>query len=90
MPDPGLSAVRALPLRRTGRSAPESDAAAPPLLDTAAAAYRLGTPERFVRRLVDQRRIAFYKVGKYVRFDPRDLDAWLAQHRVDPHDGRRH
>jgi excisionase family DNA binding protein len=84
MPDPGRSPVRALPLQRPGRAAHVGEAAAPPLLDTAAAAQRLGTPERFVRRLVDQRRIAFYKVGKYVRFDPRDLDAWLAQHRVAP------
>ncbi|MEM1334419.1 MAG: helix-turn-helix domain-containing protein, partial [Actinomycetota bacterium] len=32
-------------------------------------AERLGTTERFVRRLVCERRIPFFKVGKYVRFD---------------------
>jgi excisionase family DNA binding protein len=58
---------------------------APGLLDIAGAAERLGTPQRFVRRLVDQRRIA-YKVGKYVRFDPADIDRWLAAQRVEARD----
>src|SRR5690348_5785968 len=40
------------------------------LLDVEETARRLGTEVRFVRRLVSERRIRFYKVGKYVRFDP--------------------
>ncbi len=55
-----------------------------PLVDVTAASERLGTPVRFVRRLVAERRIRFYKVGRYVRFDPADLDAWLAEHAVEP------
>ena len=47
------------------------------------AAQRLGTPVRFIRRLVAERRIRFYKVGKYVRFHPDDLTAYLAQGQVD-------
>ena len=47
------------------------------------AARRLGTPVRFVRRLVAERRIRFYKVGKYVRFHPDDLADYLSQGRVD-------
>ena len=47
-------------------------------------AARLGTSERFVRRLVFERRVPFHKVGKYVRFDPRDIDAWLSTNRIDP------
>ena len=43
----------------------------------------LGTNERFVRRLVAERRLPFHKVGKYVRFDPRDIEAWLSEHRVE-------
>ncbi len=43
----------------------------------------LGTSERFVRRLVAERRVPFHKVGKYVRFDPRDIETWLAEHRVE-------
>jgi len=46
-------------------------------------AERLGTTERFVRRLVCDRRIAFHKVGKYVRFDQDDVDDWIARGRVE-------
>ncbi|MCP4960332.1 MAG: helix-turn-helix domain-containing protein, partial [Actinomycetia bacterium] len=37
----------------------------------------------FVRRLVAQRRVPYLKVGKFVRFDPVDLDAWLEGCRVE-------
>jgi predicted DNA-binding transcriptional regulator AlpA len=33
--------------------------------------------------LVDERRIPFCKIGKFVRFDPVDIDAWIAARRVD-------
>lgn len=46
-------------------------------------AERLGTTERFVRRLVTERRVPFHKVGKYVRFDPADIDEWLVERRVE-------
>lgn len=46
-------------------------------------AERLGTSERFVRRLVCERRIPFHKVGKYVRFDQDDVDDWVAFRRVE-------
>jgi len=46
-------------------------------------ANRLGTSERFVRRLVSERNPPFHKVGKFVRFDPRDIDEWLSDHRVE-------
>lgn len=48
-----------------------------------AAAY-LGTSVRFVRRLVAERRVAFHKVGRYVRFTTADLDALAAVGRVEP------
>jgi excisionase family DNA binding protein len=54
------------------------------MLDVTEAAKRLGTKDRFVRRLVAERRIRFYKVGKYVRFHPDDLTAYIQQGRVDP------
>lgn len=44
-----------------------------PLIDVGGLAERLGVDVRFVRRLVDERRITFYKVGKHVRFDPATL-----------------
>ena len=53
------------------------------LLDIDAAAKRLAVTERFMRRLVAERRIPYFKVGKYVRFDPANLDTWLDEQRVD-------
>jgi excisionase family DNA binding protein len=47
------------------------------------AAY-LNTSERFVRRLISERRIAFHHVGRHVRFGLTDLDEWLAASRVEP------
>lgn len=48
------------------------------------AAERLGVTPRFVRRLVAERRIPYLKLGRHVRFDPADLDAFLAAGRVEP------
>jgi len=53
------------------------------LLDIAALAERLGVTERFVRRLVDERRIPFLKIGRFIRFDPADVTAWIDEQRVD-------
>ncbi|MGH3899872.1 MAG: helix-turn-helix domain-containing protein [Pseudonocardiaceae bacterium] len=47
-------------------------------------AVYLNTSERFVRRLVAERRIAFHHVGRHVRFALSDLDEWLAAGRVEP------
>lgn len=55
---------------------------APPLLDVAGLADRLGVTERFVRRLVAERRVPFVKLGKFIRFDPRDIESWLEEARV--------
>jgi excisionase family DNA binding protein len=54
------------------------------LISVPEAASRLGTPTRFVRRLVAERRIGFTKVGRYVRFAETDLEAFIAAGRVDP------
>lgn len=40
-------------------------------------AARLGVNDRFVRRLVTENRITFYKVGRLLRFDPADVEVWL-------------
>jgi excisionase family DNA binding protein len=56
-----------------------------PLLDIRAAAVRLGCSERFVRRLVQERRIPFVKLGgTRVRFVDADLDKWVSGQRVEP------
>jgi excisionase family DNA binding protein len=54
------------------------------LLTVAEAAGRLGVPVRFIRRLIAERRIRFYKIGRYVRIDSQDLDAFIEAGRVDP------
>ena len=53
------------------------------LLTMEEAAERLGTTTRFVRRLVAERRIAYVKVGRHVRLDPTDVEAFIAASRVD-------
>lgn len=55
-----------------------------PLLNVDQAAECLGTSPRFIRRLIAERRIAFTKLGKHVRIDSTDLDAFIARGRVDP------
>lgn len=55
---------------------------APTLWDVAGLAERLGVTERFVRRLVAERRVPFLKIGKFIRFDPRAVDSWLDSARV--------
>jgi len=47
-----------------------------------AAAY-LNTSRRFVERLVAQRRIPFSKLGKFVRLERKDLDAFAQAGRVE-------
>ena len=47
------------------------------LLDIDGLAERLGVGERFVRRLVEERRIPYLKIGRLVRFDTDD-------HQTDP------
>jgi excisionase family DNA binding protein len=54
------------------------------LLDVAGAAAHLGVSEAFVRRLVLERRVRYFKVGKFVRFRSRDLDAFVEAGRRDP------
>jgi excisionase family DNA binding protein len=44
----------------------------------------LNTSERFVRRLIAERRVAFHHVGRHVRFALSDLDAWLITARIEP------
>lgn len=56
------------------------------LLSVPQAAERLGTPVRFIRRLISDRRIRYYKVGRYVRLDAGDLDAFIAAGRIEPDD----
>lgn len=54
------------------------------LMDTRGAAEYIGVTERFIRRLVEERRIPYFKIGKFVRFSASDLDDFLVSARVLP------
>ncbi len=56
-----------------------------PLLDIDGLAARLGVTARFVRRLVEERRVPFVKLGRLVRFEPLEVEAWIGASRVAPH-----
>jgi excisionase family DNA binding protein len=50
-------------------------------------AEQLGVSVRHLRRLVAGNRIPFIKLGRLIRFDPRELEAWLVGARVPARDG---
>lgn len=50
----------------------------PTLIDVEVLARHLGVTTRHIRRLVDERRVPFHKVGRLVRFDPVEIADWLA------------
>ena len=60
------------------------------LLDSQQIARMLGITERHVRRLVLERRIPFAKVGRFVRFDPHDIERWVQAAKVPTVTPRRH
>ncbi|MTA14197.1 MAG: excisionase family DNA-binding protein [Actinobacteria bacterium] len=62
----------------------------PVLLSISDAAVHLGVTERYIRRLVYERRVPFYKVGRLVRFREAELDQWLEASRVEASIGARH
>lgn len=52
------------------------------MLSVAEAAHFLGISAPTMRRLQQERRIPFFKVGRCVRFARNDLAAYLAKHRI--------
>ncbi|MEU7425036.1 excisionase family DNA-binding protein [Streptomyces sp. NPDC040750] len=58
------------------------------LLDVKQVAIRLGTweesGERFPRRLIEERRIAYVKVGRYVRIRESAVEAFIEANTVHP------
>ncbi len=57
--------------RMTGR------AELPKLLTMDELAESLGVTRRHVRRLVAEKRLLYLKVGRFIRFDPAEIAAWL-------------
>ena len=63
---------------------PSDRAHAGRLLKPEEAAERLNVSLRFIRRLCHERRLPYTKVGKFVRFDAEELEAWISAQRVEP------
>jgi excisionase family DNA binding protein len=69
--------------RPASRSVSQAATAEVPLT-IEAAAERLGVTPRLVRRLVNERRIGFVRVGKFIRLRQHDLDVYLETHFQPP------
>lgn len=65
---------------------PSSASSADRLLTVEAAAERMSTSVRFVRRLIAERRIAFVKLGRHVRLTEADVAAFIESGRITPLD----
>jgi excisionase family DNA binding protein len=65
---------------------PGTDSSADRLLTVEAAAERMSTSVRFVRRLIAERRIAFVKLGRHVRLTEADVTTFIESGRVTPLD----
>ncbi len=53
------------------------------LLTVEQAAERLGTSLRFIRRLRTEQRLTIVKLGKHIRIDSTDLDAYVHANRQE-------
>ena len=66
------SAAKTTPPRRVG------------LVSSKTAAERLGVSQNTIRKFVAEGKLPAYHIGdKLIRFDPKDLDDFLASRRVD-------
>ncbi len=73
------------PVNATKRAAVEYSSRRPPMSVEEASQY-LGVGVRFVRRLIAERKIEYYKVGRLVRISPDGLDRYLESRRVPTSD----
>jgi excisionase family DNA binding protein len=71
-------------LRSKGSDVSSESGQLPRLVDIGSIAEHLGVKVRHVRQLVAERRIPYVKWGKLLRFDPREVSAWIAERRVEP------
>ena len=61
-----------------------SETVAEQLLSVEAAARRLDTTPRFIRRLIAERRIEYHKVGRHVRISESALAEFIETGKVPP------
>jgi excisionase family DNA binding protein len=53
-------------------------------MTSAEACEYLGITLRTLYRMVDQQGLVGYQMGRVFRFRRSDLEAWLAEHRIEP------
>lgn len=71
------------------REPEHGEAPVPRLLRIGQLAELLGVSVRYLRRLVQERRIPFIKMGHYVVFEPSQIVAWLEECRRPVQERRR-
>jgi excisionase family DNA binding protein len=54
----------------------------PILLTPQEAADYLNVSLRMVRRIIETKRISYIKIGKHIRFDKNEIDAYLSAHTI--------
>jgi excisionase family DNA binding protein len=64
-----------------GAETPHSQSDEPKLVDVDNAAAYFGVPVSFIRRLVDERRLVHYKIGRRVMFQHEDIDRFIEESR---------
>lgn len=79
-----LTALRASRMYGPLKNTPAGEGLVPDLLTIPEAARLLKVSVSGMRRLQQQRRVAFYKVGGSVRFARQDIARYLSKNRIDP------
>ena len=78
------------PLRNMSLDVANSKHPSALLLDVVQTATYLGCSERYVRRLIHERRIPFVRLGgRKIRFATSDLESWVDEQRVPVRPARR-
>jgi excisionase family DNA binding protein len=54
------------------------------MLDIETAAQQLGVSVKTIRRLVQEKELPAYRIGRQLRFKPEELDAFLEENRTIP------
>ena len=57
------------------------------LMDILAAANHLGVTKNTLYSWVSQKRIPYVKIGRLVKFDRDDIDAWIESQKIEPYSG---
>ena len=59
-----------------------------PLIDKAGAARCLGVEQRFINRLVSEKRITYVKVGRMIRFRQSTIEAYIIANTISAQSSR--